>query len=64
MNVNYGENNSSLDINQKNTKILPKININYLTYLNKNNNNSIRLIKKKQPYKNNLFTFIKIINFN
>ena len=59
MNVNYGENNSSLDINQKNTKILPKININYLTYLNKNNNNSIRLIKKKQPYKNNLFTFKK-----
>ena len=59
MNVNYGENNSSLDINQKNTKILPKININYLTYLNKNNNNSIRLIKKKQPYNNNLFTFKK-----
>ena len=59
MNVNYGENNSSLDINQKNTKILPKININYLTILNKNNNNSIRLIKKKQPYKNNLFTFKK-----
>ena len=43
MNVNYGENNSSLDINQKNTKILPKININYLTYLNKNNNNLITL---------------------
>ena len=59
MNVNYGENDSSLDINQKNTKILPKININYLTILNKNNNNSIRLIKKKQPYKNNLFTFKK-----
>ncbi len=59
MNVNYGENESSLDINQKNTKILPKININYLTILNKNNNNSIRLIKKKQPYKNNLFTLRK-----
>ena len=59
MNVNYGENDSSLDINQKNTKILPKININYLTILNKNNNNSIRLIKKKQPYKNNLFTLRK-----
>ena len=53
MNENLNEYNYSFDIIQKNIKILPKINTNYSTLLNRNRN-SIRLIKKKQPYKNSI----------
>ena len=51
MNINIKENDSSLELNQKNTIKFPIININNLNILNKNIN-PIRLIKKQNPYKN------------